>query len=147
MKISYLFIGTIFLSVCITPTLASDKVEVLNTIDIAQVIENTNNYDKTTVSIKAFVSLKKIEERSLFSCESSESLYKEKYIYLDLFTEIPNNKNFIKLGAEADIKYEKYKVYDQQCAIVKGVFYKSNINGREVGRLVLDDISANQVTE
>ena len=91
--------------------------------------------------------MKKIEERALFPCESSESLYKEKYISLDLYTEPPNNTNFIELGAEANIKYEKYKIYGQQCVFVKGVFYKSNFNGREVGTLVLDDISAKIISD
>jgi len=55
MKITYLFRGMIFLSVFITSTLASNKVETRKSIDIARVIENTNNYDKAIVTIKAFV--------------------------------------------------------------------------------------------
>jgi|GEM_PF-5702601 len=146
MKISYLLLGLMVSSVFIASTYASNKEKVQSIINIAQIIENTSKYDKAKVKIRTLVFLKKIEERALFPCNTTE-LHERKYIFLDLFTETPNNKNFVKLNAEANLKYDKYKIYDQQCVVVEGTFYKSGTNGREVGRLVLDDISPNRLTK
>jgi hypothetical protein len=110
-------------------------------IDVKQVTENADRYEGLQVTVIAYVLLKKTESRALFSCDSSNDLFRQKYIYLDLFSEEPNNKNHLKLNEEANAKYEKYSKFDQHCARVKGVFHISQFKGREVGTIVLQSIS------
>ena len=110
-------------------------------LEIKHVIANTGKYDGVKVNVIAFVLLKKIEEKSLFSCDSSNALFEQNYIFLDLFTEEPNNENHVRLNKEASERYERYKRFDQSCAKVEGTFHMSKYKGREVGRIVVDNIS------
>jgi hypothetical protein len=130
---------SIFVVIVIGGTVFADQSE--KSLEIKHLIANSGKYDGVKVNVKAFVFLKKIEDKSLFSCDSNNAFFEQNYIFLDLFTEEPNNENHIRLNKEASEKYERYKRFDQSCAKVEGTFHMSKYEGREAGRIVVENIS------
>jgi hypothetical protein len=109
------------------------------THDIKELIKNRSEFDQNIVVVKGYLVLKG-EERALYPCADKIDFAKEEYVYMDLFTMQPNNKNFEAANKIANHNYKKYEIYHGKCVIVDGTFSINNAVGREQGNIVVNSI-------